>query len=315
MSTSRILVVGSLNMDQVVRVPRLPKIGETILGAGSLQLVPGGKGGNQAVAIARLGGRVSLAGRVGQDLFGERLTKAVQADDVETSLLAIDSKETSGVAFIFLTPESDNAIVVAAGANMQVGKDQQQMQKIIRAIGQSSMLVLQMEIPLETVTALIKEAHQAKVPVMLNLAPAHALPKETLQQLSILVVNESEASLLSGQKVESIEDAQIVATVLHERGIETVVVTLGPNGALLVTRSGQNKPLSIHHPSPRVTVQDTTAAGDCFVGALAVALNEQLEPAKALRFAIAAGTLKVTRFGAQSGLPTRTEVDAFMRSH
>src|SRR6266699_3736368 len=180
MAQQNILVVGSLNMDQVVRVPRVPVLGETLLGSGSLKLVPGGKGANQAVAIVRLGGSVSMAGRVGADPFGQQLLQALQADRVDTSLIALDEQEASGVAFIFLTPDGDNSIIVAAGANMRVGHDSAQLTRITEAIQHAQALVLQLEIPLDTVKILITTAHAAHVPVFLNLAPAQPLPAETL---------------------------------------------------------------------------------------------------------------------------------------
>ncbi len=305
-----ILVVGSLNMDQVVRVPRVPLLGETLLGAGSLTLVPGGKGANQAVAMARLGASVKMAGRIGTDPFGERLIRALENDHIQTDLIAIDQEEASGVAFIFLTPEGNNAIVVAPGANMRVSPeiDAVQWRRIAQAIQQAQALVLQLEIPLESVKQLISIAHDAGVPVILNLAPAQSLPKETLRQISVLVVNESEATLLSGQRVETVEDAQIVANVLYSYGISTVVVTLGSRGALLVTADSTGKSQRIYQAAPKVQVLDTTAAGDCFVGALTVALTEGQRPEELLRFAVHASALKVTKFGAQSGLPTREEV-------
>ena len=314
MPKSNILVVGSLNMDQVVRVPRLPDLGETLLGAGSLQLIPGGKGANQAVAMARLGASVSMAGRVGSDPFGERLLSALQTDGVNTDLIVVDPDEASGTAFIFLPPGGDNAIVVAAGANMRVGTDARQNASIAQALSQAQALVVQLEIPLETVITLTAAAHQAGVPVVLNLAPAQPLPREMLKQLHVLVVNETEASLLSGQKVESLDDARIVGGVLHEQGITNVVITLGSHGALLVTSDEHGKTSIVHCSAPNVQVVDTTAAGDCFVGALTVALMERQAPEEALRFAVYAGALKVTRFGAQSGLPTRAEVNTFLHS-
>ena len=314
MAERTILVVGSLNMDQVVRVPHLPVLGETLLGAGSLKLVPGGKGANQAVAIARLGAPVTIAGRVGNDSFGTQLVASLQTDTVNTELIVVDPEEASGVAFIFLSPEGNNAIVVASGANMRVGKDQQQNAAIFARIAQTQALVLQLEIPLETVSGLISAGHKADVPVVLNLAPAQPLPKEALQQLAMLVVNETEASLLSGQRVNSLEDARIVATVLHEQGTGTVVITLGSQGALLATDDGKGATRTIYQAAPAVQVVDTTAAGDCFVAALTVAMTEQQSPEEALRFAVYASALKVTKFGAQSGLPTRKEVEAFMRS-
>lgn len=314
MAKSNILVVGSLNMDQVVRVPRIPVLGETLLGAGSLQLIPGGKGANQAVAMARLGASVSMAGRVGSDPFGKQLLTALQADGIGTALMVVDPNEASGTAFIFLTPDGDNAIVVAAGANMRVGTDAQQNASIAQALSQVQALVLQLEIPLATVITLTATAYQAGVPVVLNLAPAQPLPHDMLKQLHVLVVNETEASLLSGQKVESLDDARIVGGVLHDQGITNVVITLGSQGAILVTSDEHGKTSIVHCPAPNVQVVDTTAAGDCFVGALTVALMEGQPPEEALRFAVYAGALKVTRFGAQSGLPTRAEVNAFLHS-
>ena len=314
MANNKILVAGSLNMDQIVRVPRIPALGETLLGAGSLKLVPGGKGANQAVAIARLGAPVAMAGRVGNDPFGERLLSSLRSDNVDTGLIVVDQEEASGVAFIFLAPDGNNAIVVAAGANMRVGQDSVQSSTIFEAIAQAQALVLQLEIPLETVILFIAAAHNGGVPVVLNLAPGQPLSKEVLRQLEVLIVNETEASLLSGQRVDSLEDAHIVATVLHEQGIPKVVITLGSQGALLATSDGSGKTRIIYQSAPIVQVIDTTAAGDCFVGALTVALNEGQSPEDALRFAVYASALKVTKFGAQSGLPTRAEVDAFLQS-
>ncbi len=311
-----ILVVGSLNMDQIVRVSHLPVLGETLLGAGSIKFVPGGKGANQAVAIARLGAApVTMAGRVGNDPFGTQLLASLQDNGVSTELIVVDQEEASGAAFIFLSPEGNNAIVVASGANMRVGEDAGQNATIFAGIEQAQALVLQLEIPLEMVLTLISAGQNAGVPVVLNLAPAQPVPEEALQQLAILVVNETEASLLSGQKVDSLEDARIVATVLHEQGPGTVVITLGSQGALLATNDGAGATRTIYQAAPNVQVVDTTAAGDCFVAALTVALTEQQAPEDALRFAVYASTLKVTKFGAQSGLPTREEVEAFMRSN
>lgn len=314
MEQRRILVVGSLNMDQVVHVPRIPALGETLLGAGSLRLVPGGKGANQAVAMARLAGKVRMAGRVGSDPFGAQLVQALEVEAIDSGLIVVDQAETSGTAFIFLVPDGDNAIVVSPGTNAGVGEDQEQMARIFAAMKQASALVMQLEIPLETVQRMTAYAHKLGVPVTLNLAPAQRLPRETLRQLSVLIVNESEASLLSGQGVESVEDAERVATLLHDYGIPTVVVTLGARGALLVTTDRTGQRHTIHQAAPAVKVVDTTAAGDCFVGALTVALTEGQKPEEALRFAVYASALKVTRFGAQSGLPTREEVFATYHS-
>lgn len=314
-----ILAVGSLNMDQVVQLARLPVMGETLLGAGSLRLVPGGKGANQAVAMARLGAAVSMAGRVGRDPFGAHLLQSLQADGVDTSLVVVDEQEASGVAFIFLSPQGENAIVVAAGANMRVGADLEQMQHIRAALPQARALVLQLETPLETVKTLIAAGHQAGVPVVLNLAPALALPLEILCQLEVLIVNETEACFLidalanvqqPSATIKNLNEASLLALSLHARGIHNVVITLGEQGAMLAY-SGN----TAHIPAPSVQVVDTTAAGDCFAGAFTVALTEKQAPADALRFAVYASALKVTKFGAQSGLPMRAEVEALLRSH
>lgn len=310
-----ILVAGSLNMDQIVRVPRLPGAGETLLGSGSVQLAPGGKGANQAVAMARLGGKVEMAGRIGRDLMGERLQKALLVEKIGTQLLSVDENEATGAAFIFLTPDGDNAIIVAPGANYRVGKDPQQMKAILERIPRVSALVLQLEIPIEAITTLVAAAHKAGIPIILNLAPARPLSYEFLRQLSVLIVNESEATLLSGQRIESLDDAKIVANVLHERGIPTVVVTLGDRGSLLVTNNAQGKAYQVYQATPEVNVVDTTAAGDCFTGAFTIALIEGKSPRECLRFATYAGALKVTRFGAQPGLPGREEVEAFQTAN
>lgn len=315
MPKSNILVVGSLNMDQVVRVSRVPLLGETLLGNGSLQLVPGGKGLNQAVAMARLGASVVIAGRVGNDPFGERLLHSLEADRIDTSLLVTDPSEATGTAFIFLTEDGDNAIVVASGANMRVGADPAQNERITHALMRAKALVLQLEIPLEMVIALTSTAYQAGIPVIINLAPAQPLPKETLKQLHVLVVNETEASLLSGQRVDTLDDARIVGTVLHGQGITNVVITLGAQGAILVTEEEHGTIRTFHQTAPKVQVVDTTAAGDCFVGAFTTAFIEGQAPEEALRFAVYASALKVTKFGAQSGLPTRAEVNAFLHTN
>ena len=310
----KILVVGSFNMDQVVHVPRIPALGETLLCTGSPRLVPGGKGANQAVAIARAGGQVAMAGRVGNDPFGTQLVQALEADAIGTGLIDVDTEEASGTAFVLLGPDGDNAIVVSSGANGQVGKDEEQMARIFAAMQEASTLVMQLEIPLATVEQITAYAYTLGLPVTLNLAPAQQLPSETLQQISVLIVNEGEASLLSRERVESVEDAERVARRLHDDGVAMVVVTLGARGALLVTSDQQGATQSIYQAAPQVKVVDTTAAGDCFVGALTVALAEGQGPEEALRFAVSASALKVTRFGAQSGLPTREEIFATYHS-
>lgn len=311
MPNSMILVAGSLNMDEVVTVARPPVLGETLLGAGSLKLVPGGKGANQAVAMARLGAAVAMAGRVGTDPFGKQLIDALEVDQIDTRLIAIDQQEATGVAFIFLTPEGDNAIIVASGANMCVGKDQEQLAHIFKSIPQAQALVLQLEIPIETVKSLIAAGHSAGIPVVLNFAPAQALAWEILKQLDVLILNEIEAGFLSGMQIDDQEEAQIAATMIQQRGIQQVVITLGARGAVLASHDEEGIAQTYYQAAPGVQVIDTTAAGDCFVGAFTVAMSERKSPVETLRFAVYASALKVTKFGAQSGLPTRAEVEAF----
>lgn len=203
---------------------------------------------------------------------------------------------------------------------MRVGKDARQLARIHEFIPNASALVLQLEIPLATVKDLVAAGKRAGIPVILNLAPAQSLPWETLSQLTVLVVNETEATLLSGQRIDALDDARAVATVLHEHGIPIVIITLGAQGALLAMSAGTgadtgtNETRCIHQPAPAVQVIDTTAGGDCFVSAFTVALTEGQAPQEALRFAVYASALKVTKFGAQSGLPTRAEVEAFLSS-
>lgn len=318
-----ILTVGSLNIDQIAQVVRLPIQGETLLGNGSLRLVPGGKGANQAVAMARLGAQVSLAGRIGQDAFGAQLLQALQTDGVQTTLLTVDEQEATGVALIFLLPQGDNAIVVVSGANGRVGEDEKQMQHILATLPHVQALILQLEIPLETVVKLVAAAHQIGIPVVLNLAPAHALPLETLRQLHVLVLNEVEASFLrdtlAGASAvfpvpQTPQEASQLAVKLHERGIPRVVITLGAQGALLAHKDETGESEVLRQEPPQMQVADTTAAGDCFVGAFTVALLEGQPPVAALRFAVFASALKVTRPGAQSGLPYRAEVEHLLRS-
>jgi ribokinase len=314
MGQSAILVVGSLNMDQIMRIPRIPVLGETLLSGSSLKFSPGGKGANQAVAMARLGYPVSMAGRVGLDPFGKQLLQSLQTNGIDTQLVVTDEAEPTGVALIFLTREGENAIIVASGANMAIGNDKQQLAQIFAALPQAKALVLQLEIPVETVKALIEAGYKAHIPVILNLAPAQPLPQETLKQLSVIILNENEASLLSGQRVSSIEDARIVATVLHEHGIPTVVITLGSLGAVLVTNDATGNARSFYQEAPKVQVVDTTAAGDSFVGALTGALSEGQPAPDALRFAVYASALTVTKLGAQPSLPTRQDVEELLKT-
>ena len=298
---AKIVVVGSSNTDMVVKTPHLPAPGETVLG-GEFVMAAGGKGANQAVAAARLGAEVTFVARVGQDVFGEQALAGFEREGLITEYVTADPTAASGVALIFVDATGENSIAVASGANACLSPhDVQQARQAIEA---ADVLLLQLETPVETVLAAARIAHQAGVRVILNPAPAPAnpLPAELLACVDILTPNESELALLAGASA-GVEQA---ATQGLSQGVETVIVTLGAQGALIVTQDTRQTV-----PSFPVDAVDTTAAGDAFNGGLAVALAEGKVLAKAVRFANACGALATTRLGAQPSLPTRDEVAPF----
>lgn len=299
MASARVLVVGSLNMDLVVRVERHPRPGETVLG-GDVRTFPGGKGGNQAVAAARAGGAVRLLGQVGQDGYGLELRQAQRAAGVDVSGL-LEHPGPSGLAFITVSGSGENMIVVSPGANARLGPEA----VTDTMLAGVQVALAQLEIPLETVTRLFARARAAGVLTILNAAPARPLSDALLGLLDCLVVNESEAALLCGCPTDAPERA---AQALVARGAGTVVITLGGAGALW--QSGEEGGRVAAEP---VTVVDTTAAGDAFCGALAVALAEGEPLGRAVRFAGAAGALATTRAGAQPSLPERREIEALLK--
>lgn len=303
MKKAKILVVGSANMDVVTPLLRIPEPGETI-SVGDIKLVPGGKGANAAVAAARMGGEVRFAGCVGGDAFGKQLRESLQREGIDTHCLMLSEKST-GTAVILLNQESgQNAILVGSGANAEV-----------RAPGDPSwyawgdLLMLQLEIPIAVVVRAAQSARAQGVRVMLDPAPALAnLPAELLAAVDILVPNETELATLSGMPVESLEQIADAARILIAKsGVKDLVVTLGGRGALWVT-----KDTTQHISAIDVDVVDTTAAGDTFAGALAVSLALGVDMDEALKFAITAGSLACTRFGAQSSIPKGCEVATWM---
>ena len=298
----KIAVVGSSNTDMVVRVPHMPVPGETVLG-GEFVMASGGKGANQAVAAARLGAEVTLVARVGADVFGERALAGFQQEGIITRHVTVDREAASGVALIFVDSAGENSIGVAPGANACLSPDD--VQEARGAIEEGDVLLLQLEVPVETVLAAAKVAHQAGVRVILNPAPAppNLLPTELLELVDIITPNESEAALLTGTQ-GSTEPA---ARRLTEQGAGAVIVTLGARGALIVTLDTQELV-----PAFSVNAVDTTAAGDAFNGGLAVALAQGRRLVEAVRFANACGALATTRLGAQPSLPTIGEVEAFL---
>ncbi len=296
MKPSRITVIGSSNTDLVVTAARLPRPGETLLG-GEFCRFHGGKGANQAVAAARAGGRVSFIGAHGDDDFGRAAKAALRAEDIDVSAFRPKPGESSGIALIVLGGrERQNQIVVAKSANDAISPAD--VDRVRNRITRADIVVAQLEIPLESVTRAAVLAAKAGVPFLLNPAPARRLPSTLLRLIHTLVPNEHEAELLTGEP-----SPEKAAKVLLRRGCRQVVVTLGARGALCATAKG----LKLHR-APRVKPVDTVGAGDCFTGWLAVGLAEGLSLEEAVRRAVSASALKVTRKGAQSGLPYRSEV-------
>lgn len=298
---SDILVVGSLNADLVVRAPRFPAPGETISG-GDLATIPGGKGANQAVAAARQGVRVSMLGRVGKDDFGDFLLANLQANQVDTTLVQRDDAAT-GTAIIVVDANGQNSIVLSPGANGQVRPADVDPASLPRP----KLVLLQLEIPLESVIHAAAVGRGLGARVLLNPAPARPLPDELIAQTDFLIPNETELSLLTGQPVTDIASAESAARTLLAKGVQTVIVTLGANGALVVTPEK-----TTHVPPFHVDVVDTTAAGDAFIGGFSAALLRGLALEEAVRHGNACGALAATQFGAQPSLPTAEEVNKFM---
>jgi ribokinase len=297
--SGHILVVGSINMDMVVRTERHPQPGETLLGQ-DFRTYPGGKGANQAVAAARAGGRVKMIARLGQDAFGDRLEAGLKDNGVDTTCVIRTPDVASGVALITLDADGQNTIVVAAGANSRLAPaDLRDFESVFEG---AALLVLQLETPLETVAKAIAMATQFGVKVLLNPAPAQSLPGSLLSRVDYLIPNESELGLLTG-----IQSVGMATAALHDLGTGAVVVTLGSRGVYLSQGTRH-----INLPAHTVTVVDTVAAGDAFVGAFAVAISEGKPLEEAAEWGNAAGALAVTCAGAQPSLPTREEIERFL---
>lgn len=303
-SRPRIVVVGSSNTDMVVRAARLPRPGETVLG-GAFSMVPGGKGANQAVAAARLGAHVTFIARVGSDVFGDNAIAAFEAEGIDTKFIVRDESAPSGVALIGVDEATgENSIIVASGANANLSVDD--VEKAQSVIETASVLVCQLETPLETIGMALKMARDAGVKTILNPAPAQKLPDEILANISVLTPNETEARQILGGAPDT-EFASDLPGQLLALGLTEVIMTVGSEGVL-----SANFEKMVLVKGLRVKAVDTTAAGDCFNGALAVALAEGLPTVDAVEFANAAAALSVTKAGAQPSLPTRAEVDAFL---
>lgn len=296
-----IVIVGSINMDLVVRVPHFSAAGETVAGTG-FQMIPGGKGANQAAAASRLGASVAMMGRVGQDAFGEVLLKELNSQGVDTQYVRRDDVANTGIAMIMVSPSGENRIVIEAGANGHVSRAD--VDAAEEYISSSRMLITQFEIPLPVVEYALEVTRRHEVTTILNAAPGYRVSADFLKKVDYLVLNEGECSILTGIDVFDASSARAAAKHLLKMGPRKVIVTLGEKGALLVEDS-----LDIGYEAPPVAVVDTTAAGDAFIGGLAVALLKDFLPADALYYAICAGSLAVTKFGAQSSLPSTVEVN------
>ena len=307
---ARIVVVGSFNMDLVVRMPAIPKPGETLLG-GVFATYPGGKGANQAVAAARLGGEVTMIGRVGADAFGDQLLTMARSEGIDTRFVSIDPHAATGVALIEVDAQGQNSIAVASGANFTLTAAD--VAAAFAQIERVDLVVMPLETPMDTILTAAELARKAGARVVLNPAPAQHLAPELLKNIDVLIPNEHEAAFMAGAAIQSAQDAQRVAAHLLRSGPGSVIVTLGSQGALIAEATAP-EPTYTWAVAFSVKAVDTTAAGDGFVGGLAVALGEGYSLPAAARFASAAAAISVTRIGAQPSLPTRAEVEEFLHA-
>ena len=299
MSLSKIIVIGSANTDMVVKTDKLPLPGETKLG-GVFFMNAGGKGANQAVAAARMGGNVTLVTKLGNDIFGKQTIEGLKKENINTHYVFIDESQPSGTALIMVNDEGENCIVVAPGANanlMPVDIEK------VKNITDAEIILMQLEISMATIMAVAKNAKANNQRVIINPAPAQKLDDELLSELFVITPNETEASLLTGIIVKDEATASQAAGVFLSKGVQNVIITLGRGGAYF-----QNNILQLKINAPIVQAVDTTAAGDTFSGALAVAITEKMDWEKAIKFAVEAASISVTRLGAQASIPYRNEI-------
>ncbi|WP_449603163.1 ribokinase [Paenibacillus sp. Marseille-Q9583] len=298
-------MIGSLNMDMVVRTNRAPNAGETLMGQ-AFALSPGGKGANQAVAAARLGAEVSMIGSVGKDTFGSEMLEIIKQEGIHIEHISVSETEATGVASIVIEEDGENRIIVVPGANIDLFAED--IQALETVICQAEMIVMQLEMELAMSEHAIAIAHRHGIPVILNPAPARVLKDEMLGQVSYLTPNETEAGILTGMTVDSLETAEQAARILLQKGVKNVIVTLGSKGALIVNAEGAKSV-----PGFPVKAIDTVAAGDSFNGALAqqLVLGKTLE--EAVSFANAVGALAVGKEGAIPSLPLLSEVEQFLK--
>ncbi|MFM1705048.1 ribokinase [Aeromonas salmonicida] len=301
---NRLVVLGSVNADHVLRVPHFPRPGETLTGH-SYQVVPGGKGANQAVAAARLGAPVSFIARIGDDAIGQQMRQGFEQDGIDVSAVELDETLPTGIAIIYVSDEGENSIGISAEANGALSPAMVKRHEAM--IADAHTLLLQLEVPLESVFEAAKLARSHGTRVVLNPAPARLLPAELLALVDLITPNQTEAELLTGVKVSDEASAALAADRFHQMGISDVMITLGSQG-VYCSNARQQQLI----PGFRVEAVDTTAAGDTFNGALLAAELAGADFNAAVRFAHGAAALSVTKFGAQSSIPSKVEVDAFL---
>ena len=301
---NKLVVLGSVNADHVLQISSFPRPGETLLGH-SYAVIPGGKGANQAVAAARLGADIAFIACVGDDSFGHKMVAEFARDGINTQAVMVEKEKLTGIAMIQVAATGENSICISAEANACLTTERLASHHTL--IEEADVLLMQLETPIETITQAAKIAKQAGTRVVLNPAPAQSLSDELLSTIDLITPNETEAELLTGIKVTSMDSAQKAADVLHAKGIAEVMITLGSQGVWL-SQKGESAQVK----GFKVDALDTTGAGDTFNGALLAGQQAGLILSKAIRFAHAAAAISVTRVGAQTSIPTKTEVDAFL---
>lgn len=298
---STIIVIGSSNTDMVIKSAHLPAPGETILG-GEFFMNPGGKGANQAVAAAKLGGEVVFVAKVGDDIFGQEAVQGFKNEGINTDFIVVDPRNPSGVATIMVDDQGENCIAVASGANGTLSPAD--IDKALARIDAADVLLMQLETPIPTIDYAASAGSEKWRTVILNPAPAQALSDDLLAKLDVITPNETEAEILTGIKVENTSDAEKAALALREKGVGTVIITLGSQGAFVMADSFTGMV-----PVRKVNAVDTTAAGDTFNGALAVGMANGLPIEAAVEFANKAASVSVTRLGAQASAPRLEELE------
>lgn len=307
MSLKKLVVIGSVNADHVLRVAKFARPGETVTGHG-YQVIPGGKGANQAVAAARLGANIAFIACVGDDSFGQSMIGKFQSDGIDTDAVMTVPDTPTGIALIQIAASGENSIAISAEANRRLTPEALgRHQHLLR---EADTVLMQLESPLETIQMAARRARAAGATVVLNPAPARPLPDSLLADLVVLTPNETEAERLTGVAVESASDAERAAKVLHAKGVKLVIITRGARGAYYSGPDGSRLVKGF-----RVQAVDTTAAGDTFNGALVAGLQDGLDMDAAVRLANAAAAISVTRIGAQTSIPDRREVDDFIKDN